>query len=142
MEEQVLRTETTPDEVVVVRELGDAACKELLASHDVGRLAFVAEGYPVVLPVNYVYAEGRIWIRTDHGVKLDHAPMSAVAVEIDELRPESRTGWSVLARGVARWATAEDLQVQPHLRPWISGALPALIVVKVRHLSGRRIERS
>lgn len=124
----------------VLRELSQAACRELLASRDVGRLAYVVEGYPVVVPVNYAYAGDRIWIRSGQGGKLEHAPLRAVSLEIDELQSDTRTGWSVLARGLASWA-GEDDRDDPGPVPWITGPFPARLVVKVRHLSGRRIER-
>jgi len=127
---------------VVVRELGDAACRALLGSRDVGRLGFVAHGYPLVLPVSYAFADGRIWISTGGGSRLDHAPLSPVCFEVDDLDAASRTGWSVLARGVAHWASADDGVPPATAPPWVPGPLPARLVVKVRRLSGRRFERT
>ena len=44
-------------------------CLALLRRHvpKIGRVAFVENGEPVVLPVNYAYDRGTILIRTDHG---------------------------------------------------------------------------
>jgi nitroimidazol reductase NimA-like FMN-containing flavoprotein (pyridoxamine 5'-phosphate oxidase superfamily) len=125
----------------VVRELSDSACRELLASREVGRLGFVDEGYPIVLPVSYRYVDGRIWIRTGSGSKLSSAPLSPVSFEIDELDLASRSGWSVLAKGVARWATAADGPEPQFAAAWLPGPLPARLVVKVNQLSGRRFHR-
>ena len=50
-----------------VEVLTEAECRRLLAEHDVGRVAFVDDDWPVVLPVNYVIDNDVIAIRTDAG---------------------------------------------------------------------------
>ncbi len=126
----------------VVRELSDSACRDLLGSCEVGRLAFVDDGYPIILPVSYGYRDGRIWIRVGAGSKLAKAPLSPVSLEVDELDLTSRSGWSVLAKGVARWVTDEDGAEPPFGPAWRPGPLPGRLVVKVNHVSGRRFDRA
>ena len=63
-----------------------AECLELLAGCTVGRIAVVHEGYPVVLPVNFVLSrmDGApvIAIRTRPGNVIDHTG-ELVAFEVD-----------------------------------------------------------
>lgn len=125
----------------VVRELSQSTCRDLLASREAGRLAFVDDGYPIILPVSYRYVDGRIWIRTGAGSKLERAPLSPVSFEIDELDLPSRSGWSVLAKGFARWATPADGPEPPPGPAWVPGPLPGRLVVKVSHVTGRRFDR-
>ena len=63
-------------------------CVELLRAHSVGRIAFVSDGAPIVLPVNYRIVEAHgttpaTWIalRTRPGNVIDRAPL-AVALQV------------------------------------------------------------
>lgn len=67
--------------------LTTAECHALLASHNVGRLAFTFRDRVDIEPVHYVYRDGWIWGRTQHGTKvsvLAHHPW--VAFEVDEVK--------------------------------------------------------
>src|SRR6266513_3895225 len=79
--------------------LETSECVRLLESHRVGRIAFAHEDWPLILPVNYVYEEPSVVIRTGPGAKLEDAPMRAVAFEIDDFDPEGTWGWSVVVQG-------------------------------------------
>src|SRR6478609_958743 len=72
-----------------------------LGNARLGRIAFVAEGYPIVLPVNHILFRESVVFRTTTGSKLsaaqDHLP---VAFEVDGYDQDRRSGWSVLVRGV------------------------------------------
>ena len=82
--------------------LSSEECLELLGSQPVGRVAFVEDGEPTILPVNYLMDGRHIVFRTTQGAKLsDEALARPVAFEVDAYDPEQRTGWSVLARGSA-----------------------------------------
>lgn len=61
-------------------------CLALLASQHVGRLAFTFRDRVDIEPVHYVYQDGYIWGRTQHGTKvtiLAHHPW--VAFEVDKV---------------------------------------------------------
>src|SRR6478609_1238681 len=77
-------------------------CLEHLRTEQVGRIAIVVDGSPIVLPITYRLLEtsGRTWIaiRTRPGNVIDQASMNA-AFEIDGIDPARRGGWSVLVRG-------------------------------------------
>lgn len=85
---------------MVLKELAERDCVELLASQVVGRVAVVVEGRANVLPVNYILDNGYIVFRTDEGTKLDAARAGAeVTFEVDKSDPLYHTGWSVMATG-------------------------------------------
>ena len=79
--------------------LGQQECLAILGGRHFGRLGFVADGWPVILPVNYVFDEPSIVVRTGTGAKLDESPLTMVAFEVDDVDPAGRWGWSVLAQG-------------------------------------------
>jgi nitroimidazol reductase NimA-like FMN-containing flavoprotein (pyridoxamine 5'-phosphate oxidase superfamily) len=69
-----------------IEELGSAECWELLASQQVGRIGFVAEAQPVILPVNYAVDGTTVVFRTAPGGKLNAAIQGQrVAFQVDEL---------------------------------------------------------
>lgn len=118
-------------------------CFEFLARHDLGRLAFVDNLGPIVVPVNYVLDRHMLIIRTDAGAKLDAAHRGVkVAFEIDGTDATGMTGWSVLVRGeavaVSDPAELELLRALP-VRPLAPGSKCHYIRVMPAVLTGRRI---
>jgi nitroimidazol reductase NimA-like FMN-containing flavoprotein (pyridoxamine 5'-phosphate oxidase superfamily) len=119
-------------------------CRAHLAAGAVGRIGFVEEGGPVILPVNYTMDGHAIVFRTAAGSKLSMGMMQRpVCFEVDDWDTVSHTGWSVLAKGVAdevlddaEIARLEQLPVRPWSRPdlrdhWVR--------IMVEELTGRRI---
>ena len=76
-----------------------AQCRALLASQHVGRMAFTFRDRVDIEPVHYVYRDGWIWGRTQHGTKVNilaHHPW--VAFQVDHV--EALFSWrSVVVRG-------------------------------------------
>ena len=120
-------------------------CLQLLSTHvpRIGRVAFVSDGKPVVLPVNYVFSEGSVIFRTNSGAKLTAAAQSEhVAFEVDEIDSTWEEGWSVLIQGRAEEvvdpAERDRIEKLP-LRPWGPGDKHALVRIMPGAISGRRI---
>src|SRR5688572_11547674 len=86
-----------------LEELDQDECRLLLSLAAVGRVAFVVDGLPIVLPVNYrlMSDESGLWIllRTRPGGTIDRCPED-VAFEIDGIDHDHQKGWSVVVRGV------------------------------------------
>jgi len=125
------------------QELTIEECRSLLSQRHLGRIGLVDRDGPLILPVNYVFYRLLIVFRTDPGSKLDAAIRGArVAFEVDATDEASRTGWSVLVRGVATEVTeAEDLarlQALP-LYPWAPGVRGHYVRITPSSVSGRRI---
>lgn len=115
-------TPAVPTDHVGLEVLTNAECDALLAETKIGRIAFVADGDVVIFPVNYRYTNHMIVFRTADGTKLEvaanHQP---VAFEIDGYDTATKTGWSVLVKGIARYVVDEDAEEEFEdldLRPW------------------------
>jgi CBS domain-containing protein len=77
-------------------------CLKRLRSTPVGRLGFVLDGTPVILPVNHAVDGTTVVFATTWGSKLSVAESAEpVAFEVDGFDRARRCGWSVLVKGTA-----------------------------------------
>ena len=120
-------------------------CLELLRSATpVGRIAIVANGFPIVLPVNYRLVEvvDQTWLalRTRPGNILDHAEVPA-AFEIDHIDPLHHEGWSFLVRGTLHHADAYAATFRERFdpEPWITSERDAWLIIQPFEITGRRV---
>jgi uncharacterized protein len=125
-----------------LRALSRDECVELLRRHCFGRLALGIDGWPTILPVNYLYDGTSIVIRTAAGAKLEQAPMTAVAFEIDDADRYGHWGWNVLVQGPAFDITSSTDELSEHLReapvrPWAPGAREQWLKIAALRVSGR-----
>ncbi len=127
-------------------ELAREECVRLLASHSFGRLAVtIGEGTPVIRPVKLrlrrAVAVGGV--RTALGSKFHALLRSAdAAFEIDGIDQGSRTGWSVIMRGVTDEVTnPSELRRWDSLglEPWAPGHKARWVHIRAWTVSGRRI---
>lgn len=122
-----------------VIELSTSDCERLLASLDIGRIAVVAEGYPLVFPINYKMVllgeKSVIAIRTRPDNVIDR-PGRAVCFEIDGIDASHDGGWSVLVRGILV-ESSPDPDRDPH--PIDSRDRDAWRIIVPTHVSGRRV---
>ncbi len=119
-------------------------CLDLLRTHTVGRLAYVArEDVPDVVPVNYVIHDGAILLRSGVGPKLQAAERRAVvAFEVDEVDEVAHTGWSVVAVGKARRLPTQERDALPADAipvAWAHGPRWAVIRIEPTRVEGRRL---
>ena len=123
--------------------LSTEECLDLLRSHSFGRLALIVRGVPLILPVNFVFEEPTIVIRTAPGAKLEHAPLTVVSFEVDETAPDGRWGWSVVVQGPAFDITdaIDDYSAALRRLPvevWAPGEKAHWLKVSAVSISGRR----
>jgi nitroimidazol reductase NimA-like FMN-containing flavoprotein (pyridoxamine 5'-phosphate oxidase superfamily) len=136
-----------PDESVgALEELTVGECLALLADREVGRLAVVVEGQPVIFPVNYVLDGETVVFRNDPGSKLAHAGLDRVAFEVDELYPDDREGWSIVVTGTGREFSdaIDDASVRERslrLAPWVGGEKAHWVRIVRAEMTGRRLRR-
>jgi nitroimidazol reductase NimA-like FMN-containing flavoprotein (pyridoxamine 5'-phosphate oxidase superfamily) len=128
--------------MAAIDELDADECLTLLAQHDFGRVGFVSDGKPVILPVNYVLDGETLVLRTDPGQKLADIPMRMVAFEVDEVTDTA--AWSVLVQGFAREVTnAVGRRYEAMRRLPIAVRVPGdkanWIAIDVTRISGRRL---
>jgi nitroimidazol reductase NimA-like FMN-containing flavoprotein (pyridoxamine 5'-phosphate oxidase superfamily) len=120
-------------------------CYRLLAGHEIGRLSVNAEHYPLVFPVNYALDHDVIIIRTHAGTMLDAAAHANVTFEVDEIDRRSRSGWSVLVRGLAEELSSahrgELIERTTHsgVEPWAPGEHERWMRIIPQGITGRRI---
>ncbi|MDB5063717.1 MAG: DNA-binding protein [Chloroflexi bacterium] len=132
-----------PTRMTLAEELTREECLELLQYNSYyGRLGFVLDGRPMVLPVNYLAEETHLLFCTAPGTAVSHAVGTPVAFEVDGSRSLYRSGWSVLVQGFARAVTEPDevewLRRGP-LKSWAAPGPRLWVRVSIDAISGRRI---
>ena len=121
-----------------------ADCLYHLHTARVGRVAFVSDGHPVILPVNHGMDGEEVVFRTNIGSKLSAAQQELpVAFEVDGIDADRRAGWSVLIRGTAR-SVEDPVEVaalyQLAIWPWADTVRRGHWVRIVTHeITGRKI---
>jgi nitroimidazol reductase NimA-like FMN-containing flavoprotein (pyridoxamine 5'-phosphate oxidase superfamily) len=124
--------------------LGDEDCLHLLDAAPIGRLGFMDQGSPVILPVNFALDGRSIVFRSAAGSKLTAAVVERpVCLEVDGWDAVEHSGWSVLAKGVARHIVDDDERgrlASARVRPWSNPELrDEWVRIVVDELTGRRI---
>jgi nitroimidazol reductase NimA-like FMN-containing flavoprotein (pyridoxamine 5'-phosphate oxidase superfamily) len=125
-----------------MQDLNENQCLALLASHEIGRIAFEFKGRIEIFPVNYGVDGAVIVFRTSPGTKLEAVPKSAIAFEVDGWDPESGIGWSVIAKGRAEEVTTNVGRAAEHLRwlpvhPVAPGERYHWLAIKPTEITGR-----
>jgi nitroimidazol reductase NimA-like FMN-containing flavoprotein (pyridoxamine 5'-phosphate oxidase superfamily) len=129
-----------------VEVLSEQQCLDLLASRDLGRIAFSIGDQPEIFPVNYATDRAIVVFRTAAGTKLEHALVSRVAFEVDSWDPDTRLGWSVVLKGIAQEITTGIDPFSAKLRtrrvsPKAPGERERWMAVYPSEISGRRFRR-
>ncbi len=123
--------------------MGRDECLRLLAGRKVGRLGFVTDDQPLVLPVNYALVRKIVVFRTGGGAKLDDAIGHKVAFEIDSgADGEATDVWSVVVQGIAEDITDATDTLNVELRagaisPWVSDVRDHYVRIIPQGVSGR-----
>lgn len=124
-------------------ELPEDECLRLLARGHFGRVGFVEDGRPIILPVNYVFDRGFVVFQSTEGSKLEAALAGrSIAFQIDAIDPMYHGGFSVLTYGPAEVVESADeirrLSELP-LRPWWPEARDRWVRIRVAQVTGRRL---
>lgn len=122
-------------------ELTPYDCWALLEGVRIGRVAWSRPEGPAVVPVNLALLDGALWLRTTPDSALVRQGVGGpVAIEVDQIDLEARSGWSVLVLGPAELVAGEDVPEHLHvLEVWPSGVRPAFVRVSPTQLTGRRL---
>jgi nitroimidazol reductase NimA-like FMN-containing flavoprotein (pyridoxamine 5'-phosphate oxidase superfamily) len=126
--------------------LTEHQCRELLATRDLGRIAFPLDGETEIFPVNYSTDGTIVVFRTAPGTKLAESTLTRVAFEVDDWDAAAQVGWSVVLKGIAQEVTAGTDPFSAALRtrnvePLAPGEHEHWIAVYPAQLSGRRFRR-
>ena len=125
--------------------LSEQQCRELLASRDLGRIAFPVGDETEVFPVNYATDGTIVIFRTGPGTKLTQSTASRIAFEVDEWDAAKKVGWSVVLKGVAQEVTRGIDPFSTALRtrnviPFVRGEHDYWIAIFPATISGRRFQ--
>jgi uncharacterized protein len=130
---------------VSYEDLEQSVCWRLISRVAVGRVGFVFDGEPFVLPVNCAVVDGKIAFRTA-GDSMLHTLGDGVRVafEADHVDPVAESGWSVLVRGEL-WEVDDEAQrdrlVSAATHPWAPGPIDRWMIIIPSVVSGRSITR-
>ena len=110
-------------------DLSRSECLRLLASCAVGRVAISRGALPEIIPVAYrLVGEDVVFVAGIGPESLAGvAHGKVIAFEVDRIDPVTRSGWSVLAVGMARQLDETDLDAPA------SEALHSLLPAAARH---------
>jgi hypothetical protein len=135
-----------------IERLDEAECRDLLSSGTIGRLVYTSRYGQVALPFEYrIYDESFVF-RTYRNVFTEEDLRTGipdaeydVAVEVDQIDPEAREGWMVLAWGPAHHVDSEAeraliINVAPE--SWIEGEPEHFIRVDPIRIRGQRIRQA
>lgn len=119
-------------------------CMRLLTKEAVGRLSYVANGEPTIVPVNYRVYGSSIVFRTSFGGKHEAAMLGRpAAFEIDEFDDVYQKAWSVLVKGTLESVDdPDDLEelAELALSPWARETVkPFWVRLIPNEVTGRRI---
>ena len=122
-------------------QLDRPTCLALLTTQHVGRLIIDA-AEPVVRVVNYTAFEQTIMFRSDPGPQIDAIIDSPVVFEVDMIDERTRSGWSVVVRGIAR-NQSEHLagfgEAGANVDPWAPGPKSRWIGISLDNVTGRLV---
>lgn len=132
-----------PDQERRLEVLDEEACRRLLPTAVIGRLAFTEGALPTIQPVSFGIHRDQVVIPTRVGSKVAAASRGAVvAFEVDAVDPVRRTGWNVTVVGPSRVITdpAEVATLDAlGLSPWAPVRSRCYVAVRIRIIRGRRI---
>ena len=120
-------------------------CMALLATQPVARLGVLVGEYPVVIPVAISLDHGVVVLRSGARSTLTAAQHANVTVQADQIDPVTRTGWSVLVRGLAEEITEQhsaavvERSHRAAADPWAPGGRQHWVRVIPHRVTGRRL---
>jgi hypothetical protein len=126
------------------RELDRRACLDLLSSGVVGRVAVCTPAGPHIVPINFaLHGEAVVFRTTPYSVLGARGWKQRLALEIDHVDYERRTGWSVVGAGMGEMVEDEtELSLIRTLwdpSPWAGGPRQLYIRIRLDSLTGRKI---
>jgi uncharacterized protein len=124
-----------------IRDISPTECWELLTGESVGRVAFVDDAGPAVVPVNFTVEEQTVLIATSPYSNLaQHVLRGPVAFEVDGVDEFTESGWSVLARGHATQVPVSELNpTAERPEPWAEGTRTFYLRITPSEVTGRRL---
>lgn len=129
------------------KSISETECSVLLGVAVVGRLAFASSRGIQLIPLNYCYVDGAIYIQVDRTSILGELADGSddVAFEADHHADLYQQAWSVLAKGsiapVEDPAEVAELEAHRRLRPWALGERNLYLRLTPHTITGRKVVR-
>ena len=128
----------------VVTRLTEQECLLLLGSVPVGRVAFVVNGPPLVLPVNFTAMGHEVVMQTSETSALALAARAGrmASFEVDDIDEPSRLGWSVLCQGPLHALDRDEASRHSSdtlAASWFGDDRRTVVTLRPTSISGRRI---
>lgn len=129
---------------VTPADLAEAESWRLFEAASLGRIAFMRDGAPDILPVNLLVHDRAVYLRTARDSKLAAIDVDPrVALEVDGEDDTSR--WSVVMKGTAAQVTSE-FEIRsagvPHLVSWAPTPKRFVLRITPAKITGRRFAKS
>ena len=128
-----------------MRHLTRPECWHHLRQHPsrIGRVGFLDDGLPVILPVNYRVDGESVVFRTGPGAKLAAATNGhMLAFQVDDVDIAWQAGWGVLLRGKGEHITERGAIARLEelgLRPWAPGPTDHWVRLRPVRVDGREL---
>ena len=122
-------------------QLDESTCLALLGVQHVGRLIVPGDD-PYVIPLNYTPDHDGVVIRTSRRPVIDAVIDRYAVFEVDMFDDRSKSGWSVVVRGVAR-DISDATELDPDVtsgavpRSWAPGERSRVLRISVERVTGR-----
>ena len=112
-----------------------------LASTQTGRIAWNGPEGLSIIPLNFTVVDGRVWLRTaPYSTWLHDVVGREVAFEADETDAFTRSGWSVLIRGVLQLADGMETPPEAVDAPaWPAGSRIQHMYVSATKVTARQL---
>jgi uncharacterized protein len=125
------------------QDLDIDACRHLLGSERLGRVALSVDALPAVIPVLYRVVGDRVVFGVEDDALYGALADNVVAFEVDHVDEETNVGWTVLVVGRSRPAldlSASGFTLPPFERPGapVFPPIDRLIGIALDRLSGQR----
>ncbi|MBI4940967.1 MAG: pyridoxamine 5'-phosphate oxidase family protein [Actinobacteria bacterium] len=129
----------------LLESVDHAASLRLLAATDVGRMAVVVDGRPVIVVLNHLLEGEHVLFRTRADALLSRLTDEGHAVhavyEVDSAFSPGRSGWSVIASGTLHRETdgARVARARDTIEAWAHGERDTVLRLEIDDLTGRRV---
>ncbi len=128
--------------------ISEDECRELLAVGVIGRVAFHSSAGLQLIPLNYFYSDGGIYLRVDANSVLAELENGSdeVAFEVDYHDDLIKRAWSIMVQGSISAVTdpeeLEALHDQRRMQPWALGERTLYLRIEPVTITGRAVKRN
>ena len=133
--------DSEPSRPAELFQLDRATCLALLTAQHVGRLVLPGEE-PRIIPINYVVVDDKIVLRCEVGGNSEEIADRTVSFEVDMIDERTRSGWSVIVRGVGSILATRDREAAVGTRTvrvdsWAPGEKDRWLMITIGEITGR-----